>query len=172
MNASPSPVVEEGAAVAVSRRLEPTQNPMAARRVIRRETFDGVADDAVTIDSSDRQRRRYLLTTDAGAPVLLDLAAPADLREGDVLALSDGRHVVVHAKAEALLRVTPATPRIAWHLGNRHLDVEIAADALYIRQDHVIAAMLAGLGAQAEPVSRPFQPESGAYAYAHAHAHG
>ncbi len=65
---------------------------------------------------------------------------------------------------------------VAWHLGNRHLPTEIAADAIYIRHDHVIEAMLEGLGAAVTPVERPFTPQSGAYAAhrhaAHDHHHG
>ena len=61
-----------------------------------------------------------------------------------------------------------ALPRIAWHLGNRHCPAEIHSDRIYIRRDHVIEAMLAGLGATVTPVTRPFDPERGAY---HDHGH-
>ena len=68
-----------------------------------------------------------------------------------------------------------ALARRAWHLGNRHLATEIADGVLRIRPDHVIEAMLEGLGAALTRVSRPFQPEGGAYgdhAGPHRHDHG
>ena len=55
--------------------------------------------------------------------------------------------------------------RLAWHLGNRHLETEIGAKWLRIRRDHVIAAMLRGLGARVAEIEAPFQPEGGAYAH-------
>jgi urease accessory protein len=64
--------------------------------------------------------------------------------------------------------------RIAWHLGNRHLATEIAARVIHIRDDHVIADMIRGLGAEARVVQRPFNPEGGAYGQGavHGHSHG
>ena len=73
----------------------------------------------------------------------------------------------VTAAAEPLLQVTAATPRdllrLAWHLGNRHLPAQIEPERILIRPDHVIADMLAGLGAVVKDVSEPFDPEGGAY---------
>jgi len=128
----------------------------------------GPADDALTLDFDGRNRRRFTATTAGGVDVLVDLPRPMAIPNGARLALENGRTVEVLAADEDLLRVTPATARIAWHLGNRHLPVEIAEDALFIRADHVIAEMLAGLGAATAPARRPFQPEGGAYAH-HAH---
>jgi len=129
----------------------------------------GAADDALTLDFDARNRRRFTATTAGGLEILIDLERPMAIGHGARLALADGRHVEVRAADEDLLRVTPPSAQIAWHLGNRHLPVEIAADALFIRADHVIAAMLVGLGATTAAVRRPFQPEGGAYA---GHAHG
>lgn len=125
----------------------------------------GPADDALTLDFDGRNRRRFTATTAGGVEILVDLPRPMAIAHGARLALEDGRHVEIRAADEDLLRVTPPTARIAWHLGNRHLPVEIADDALFIRDDHVIKEMLVGLGAVAEPERRPFQPEKGAYGH-------
>lgn len=130
----------------------------------------------VTLDYEDRCRRRMRLVADDGFAFLLDLAEAGVLAGGDGLRLEDGRWIAVRAAPERLTRVACADPHhlavVAWHLGNRHLPAEIGADAIYIRHDHVIEAMLEGLGATVSPVERAFTPESGAYA-AHRHAaHG
>ena len=121
----------------------------------------------VTLGFDDRHRRRLLLASDAGEPFLLDLPRAFVLGEGDGLALSDGSWLAVKAAPEPLLEVMAASPallaRLAWHIGNRHLPAQIERDRLLIRDDHVIAAMLEGLGAQLRRVNAPFSPESGAY---------
>jgi urease accessory protein len=63
----------------------------------------------------------------------------------------------------------PDLARLAWHLGNRHTDVQVVGDALRIRRDHVLEDMLLGLGAQLTPVEAPFDPEGGAYPTHHDH---
>ena len=130
----------------------------------------------VTLAYDDRHRRRLRLESDGGEPFLLDLAEAGVLEDGDGLALSDGSWLAVRAKAEPLIEVTAADPaalaRLAWHLGNRHLPVAIDGARLLIRDDHVIAAMLEGLGARLRRIEAPFSPERGAYhAAAHHHDH-
>jgi urease accessory protein len=131
--------------------------------------------DSVTLDWDHRHRRRIKLALDGGGEVLLDLAQTAVLHEGDGLVLEGGGIVAVHAKPEAVCDIGAASPaalaRIAWHLGNRHLPVEILPGALRIRDDHVIVAMLEGLGATVVRISAPFTPEGGAYDQAHGPAH-
>jgi urease accessory protein len=135
----------------------------------------GEARGTVTLDYDTRHRRRLTLASDAGQPFLLDLARTEVLREGDGLALSDGTWLEVKAAAEPLLEVRAGTPellmRLAWHLGNRHLPTAIEADRLLIRDDHVIAAMLEGLGANLCRVKAPFTPEGGAYSAGAGHHH-
>jgi urease accessory protein len=96
------------------------------------------------------------------------------LRGGDALVLEDGRLVEVVAAAEPLLEIRGADPlhlvRVAWHLGNRHLPTQIMPKGLRIRRDHVIEAMVKGLGARIIEIEAPFDPEGGAYASSHAHA--
>jgi len=133
------------------------------------------ARDTVTLAYDDRHRRRLRLESDAGEPFLLDLAETGVLEEGDGLALSDGSWLAVKAKPEPLIEVTAADAtelaRLAWHLGNRHLPVEIDGARLLIRDDHVIAAMLEALGAHLRHIEAPFSPERGAYHAAAQHHH-
>lgn len=129
----------------------------------------------VTLGYDDRHRRRLRLESDAGESFLLDLPRALVLEEGDGLALSDGSWLAVRAAPEALIEVTAPTPellaRLAWHIGNRHLPAQIEAHRLLIRDDHVIAAMLKGLGASLRRIDAPFAPERGAYDAAPHHHH-
>ncbi|MEQ8967412.1 MAG: urease accessory protein UreE [Azospirillaceae bacterium] len=128
--------------------------------------------DTVTLAYDDRYRRRIRLATDGGGSVLLDLPQAVVLGDGDRLVLDDGATVRVVAAPEPLVRVTGDLVRLAWHIGNRHLPCQIGLEALLIRRDPVIEAMLAGLGATLAPVEAPFDPERGAYAGGSAHGHG
>jgi urease accessory protein len=126
------------------------------------------ARDAVTLDFDDRHRRRRRYTGERGLVFLLDLPEAAVLRDGDGLVLEDGAGIVaVRAAPEPVVEVTASTPEalahLAWHLGNRHLPAEIGAGRILIRDDHVIARMLEGLGATLRRVQAPFNPEGGAY---------
>lgn len=124
--------------------------------------------DSITLDHEQRHRRRAAMRSDGGIAFLLDLPQAAHLHDGTRLLLDDGRCVLVRAAAEPVLDIQgPDLTRIAWHLGNRHTATQILADRLRIRDDHVLALMLRGLGAVVTPVSAPFEPESGAYAHDH-----
>ncbi|MDE2515684.1 MAG: urease accessory protein UreE [Rhodospirillales bacterium] len=126
------------------------------------------ATDTVRIDFDRRHRRRILLATEAGAELLLDLPQAVRLRDGDGLVLETGGVVAVAARPEALLEIhahdTDALVRIAWHLGNRHLPVQLMEEAIRIRADHVIAEMVEILGGHVHPIEAAFDPEPGAYA--------
>jgi urease accessory protein len=93
---------------------------------------------------------------------------------GDFLEASDGGVVEVVAANERLLHVTCASPiqlaRCAYHLGNRHAPVQVGDGWLRLALDHVLRAMLAGLGATVTDVEAPFDPEAGAYGAVHSHA--
>ena len=138
-------------------------------------SWSGPAEDTVSIDFDRRHRRRHVLTTASGAQLLIDLPQAVRLRDGDGLALEDGRVVRVVAAAEKLLEIHAHGPaelvRIAWHLGNRHLPVQLLGDTIRIRADHVIADMVHGLGGHAHAIEAPFDPEAGAYAGGHGHPH-
>ncbi len=106
---------------------------------------------------------------------MLDLPRAEQLAAGDALRLESGGLIAVRAADESLIAVTAATPallmRCAYHLGNRHLPVQLDMDRLLIQTDSVIAEMLVGLGAKVESVQAPFQPEGGAYAPGGHHHH-
>lgn len=110
-----------------------------------------------------------------GVEFLLDLPQATPIRNGDGLVLDDGRMVEVRAKPEPLLVIKAKDAlhlaRLAWHIGNRHVPAAIETGRVLIRPDHVIAAMLVGLGAEVSAIEAPFDPEGGAYG-GHAHAHG
>ncbi|MBI5910516.1 MAG: urease accessory protein UreE [Betaproteobacteria bacterium] len=131
--------------------------------------------DFVVLDAQDRHRRRIVFVGEHGATYLLDLPKPALLRNGDGLLLDDGSIVRVTGKLEPLIEICAASPRemarIAWHIGNRHTDMQLAGDKLRIRRDHVLEDMLHGLGAMLTFIEAPFDPESGAYQQGHAHGH-
>jgi urease accessory protein len=136
---------------------------------------DRVAD-IVTLDHDGRHRRRVALKGEGGLDFLLDLDKAAVLNDGDAVKLEDGRLVRIKAAPQPLLEIRAENPlrlmRIAWHIGNRHTPAEIAADAIYIEDDHVLAEMVRGQGGTATPVTRPFQPERGAYEQDCGHDHG
>ncbi len=130
---------------------------------------------AVSLSYEDRILRRRRLTTTAGQSFVADLANTTNLVAGAVFILEDGRAVVVEPAEEHLLEVWGHhLPRLAWHIGNRHTPCEIGTDRLWIKEDHVLQAMLEQLGATVKKVERPFKPEGGAYGHGrtYGHAHG
>src|SRR5437660_6444833 len=102
----------------------------------------GAAIDRVVLDASERHRRRIVLTSERGTPLLLDLPHAVTLRDGDGLVLDDGTLVRVDGKPEPLCEIAAANAvdlaRFAWNLGNRHVDVQIVGDRLRIRRDPVL----------------------------------
>jgi urease accessory protein len=145
-----------------------------ATKVFASSEWSHVATDRVVLDHDGRHRRRLALKGEGGTEFLLDLPEARTLRDGDGLLLEDGRIVEVKAAPETLSEVRGKDPdhllRLAWHLGNRHLPTQILGDRLLIRHDHVIDAMLRGLGATVTTVEAPFDPEGGAYGD-HGHDH-
>ncbi|MTV18730.1 MULTISPECIES: urease accessory protein UreE [Bradyrhizobium] len=150
-----------------------------ATKVLGQHRWKEAAADTVVLDFDDRHRRRMVMTGTRGLEFLLDLENATALRGGDALVLEDGRLVEVVAAPEPLAEIRGSDPhhliRVAWHLGNRHLPTQIMPKGLRIRRDHVIEAMVKGLGARVIEIEAPFDPEGGAYAehaHADAHAHG
>jgi urease accessory protein len=145
-----------------------------ASQIERAGAWDGAREiDRVVLDADERARRRVVLTGERGTIFLLDLPRVFALRDGDGLLLDDGAIVRVAGKPEPLVEIAAANAhalaRIAWHLGNRHVDLQVVGERLRIRRDHVLEEMLRGLGAHLTPLEAPFDPEPGAYA---AHGHG
>jgi urease accessory protein len=147
---------------------------MRAAAVLPAGTWDPAkAVDRVLLDFDHRHRRRILLRTDGGRDMLLDLPEALRLRHGDGLQLDNGGVVLVAAPPEDLLEIQAHDEgelvRIAWHLGNRHLSVQVLGSRLRIRDDHVIRAMVERLGGQVTTLQAPFDPEVGAYEHSHHH---
>jgi urease accessory protein len=147
-----------------------------ATKVLGQHRWKEAAADTIVLDFDDRHRRRMAMTGTRGLEFLLDLESAIALRGGDALVLEDGRLIEVVAAPEPLLEIKGADPhhliRVAWHLGNRHLPTQLMPKGLRIRRDHVIEAMVKGLGARVVEIEAPFDPEGGAYASAaHGHAH-
>jgi len=133
----------------------------------------GRAIDRVVLDAGDRNRRRIVLAGEKGTEFLLDVEKPVALRDGDGLLLDDGSIVLVAGMPEPLLEICAHsaldTVRLAWHLGNRHTDVQIAGDHIRIRRDHVLEDMLRGLGAHLHLLEAPFDPEPASPHHGHQH---
>ena len=140
----------------------------------------GPAHDRLELPFHFRQKSRLLARLASGEEVGVMLERGTVLRGGDRLRCSDGRSVRVVAAPEALSVVTHDDPwqlaRAAYHLGNRHIDVQVGNGWLRYLHDHVLDDMLTGLGFTVGFAELPFEPESGAYAHSgvarpHAHAH-
>jgi urease accessory protein len=123
-----------------------------------------------------RQKSRLRTKLTDGEDAWLLLPRGDILRGGDKLLASDGRIVEVIAQPEDVLHVAcadaTALARAAYHLGNRHVPVQVGDGFLRIAADHVLAEMLKGLGATLTPMHAPFEPEAGAYGAAGGHHHG
>jgi len=132
--------------------------------------------DRIVLDAGDRNRRRIVLTGEKGTSFLLDFPSPVTLRDGDGLVLDDGSIVEVVGAPEALIEVSAhnalETVRLAWHLGNRHTDVQIVGGKIRLRRDHVLEDMLRGLGAYVSELDAPFDPEPASPHGHHGHEHG
>jgi urease accessory protein len=130
--------------------------------------------DRVLIDYDRRFRRRIVLATVLGGEVSIDLPHAVRLRDADGLLVESGV-VRVCAQPEELMEIHAHEDgelvRIAWHLGNRHLPVQLLDDRIRIRADHVIGEMVEGLGGHVDMIQAPFDPESGAYAGGGHHHH-
>lgn len=125
------------------------------------------ADAALTLPFGDRQRSRLRTQLDSGEEVGLMLPRGHVLRDGDCLRASDGRIIVVCAAVEAVSTAhaddAQLLARAAYHLGNRHMPLQVGAGWLRYRHDHVLDEMVKGLGLNVQTEQAPFEPESGAY---------
>ena len=123
---------------------------------------------SVTLAAAGRHRRRVVLADDAGADFLLDLPRAVMMKDGDGLELEDGDLLRVVAAAEEVIEVAclgeAELARVAWHVGNRHIPVQILPGrALRMGMDHVLLALLESQGLRVTRLRAPFQPEAGAY---------
>lgn len=141
----------------------------------------------LTLPFELRQKSRLRVRLDSGEDVALTMPRGRVLRGGDRLRADDGTIVLVRAAAELVSTVTAAEPeplaRAAYHLGNRHVPVQVGAGFLRYQHDHVLDDMVRAIGVEVRAEQAPFEPEAGAYAqagsdsqhglqHAHGHAHG
>lgn len=135
--------------------------------------YHGTPFDRIVLAHDERHLRRKVLTLQQGEQVLVDLPEPVLFGHGDVLVLEDGSLAEIIAAEEALYEVLPRNRQhlteLAWHLGNRHLPAQLEETRILILKDHVIKAMLEGLGARVSEITAPFQPLRGAYHSGHGH---
>ncbi len=142
---------------------------------------------SVTLDWDTRQKSRFDATDSTGRPLGVFLPRGTVVRGGDVLVAEDGSLVRVEAAPQTVLRISfcseHGTPfdlmRAAYHLGNRHVPIELQPDHLKIEPDHVLAELLRSMHMTVAEVQEPFEPEGGAYGdnammghdHGHSHAH-
>jgi urease accessory protein len=133
--------------------------------------------DLVVLPHDERRVRRRAIELVHGDTVLVDFPEPVTLESGGALALENGLNVEIIAGEERLYEVRGKDHihlmQLCWHLGNRHLKVQIErewegiGERILILRDHVIRDMLIGLGATVTEISEPFHPQEGAYTHAH-----
>ena len=129
--------------------------------------------DRLELPFESRQKSRQRAVLASGEEVLVDLPRGQVLRGGDWLMASDGRAIEVVAQRERVVHVecdgAQALARAAYHLGNRHVAVQVGDGWLRIAADTVLERMLEGLGARLSTLEAPFEPEAGAYGAHHRH---
>jgi urease accessory protein len=138
----------------------------------------------VTLDWDTRQKSRFDATDSSGRGLGVFLPRGTVVRGGDVLVAEDGSLIRVLAAPQQVLHISVADPkqaafdlmRAAYHLGNRHVPIELQADHLKIEPDHVLADLMRQMGMQVAEAMAPFEPEGGAYGdsalMSHDHGHG
>src|ERR1700720_1562007 len=132
--------------------------------------------DRVILTPDQRRAPRGAVTGVKGTRFDFDLAEPVALRAGDLLVLDDGNLIEVVAEPEPLIEARAkdltVLARLAWHLGDRHVPVQLFPNRLRVRRDAAIEALLVRLGAKTVAIEAPFEPEGGPYlASAHGHHH-
>ncbi len=135
----------------------------------------GEVSDSLTLPYETRKKSRFRCALDSGTECALILPRGSSLRQGDVLSAEDGTRIVVKAAAETLSSVSTSDPllltKAAYHLGNRHVPLQIDAGVLRYLHDHVLDDMVREMGLSVECLDAPFQPESGAYGRHGGHGH-
>jgi len=139
---------------------------------------------SITLDWDTRQKSRFDATDSSGRQLGVFLPRGTVVRGGDVLVAEDGSLVRVEAAPQSVLRITACAEhgspfdlmRAAYHLGNRHVPIELKPDHLKIEPDHVLADLLRAMHMMVTEVQEPFEPEGGAYGdnamMGHDHGHG
>jgi urease accessory protein len=149
--------------------------PRATSVIAAQHRHDRPVADTVILDYAQRSAGHVSVASVKGSPVEIDLHGAVRLRTDDLLELEDGTLVEVVAAAEPLIEAraadVAALARLAWHLGDRHVPVELLPNRIRARRDDAVEALLAALGAKTALIEAPFEPEGGAYAPVQAPAH-
>jgi urease accessory protein len=131
---------------------------------------------SLTLPFEKRQICRQRVMLDNGDEASLIIDRGTVLRDGDMLATEDGRLIQVRAAEETISTVytedCQQLARAAYHLGNRHVSLEVQPGRLRYLHDHVLDHMVHELGLEVVVEDAPFEPESGAYGHGHEHGHG
>ncbi|ASV84709.1 urease accessory protein UreE 1 [Ochrobactrum quorumnocens] len=135
------------------------------------EVIDVVPAGHAILERDERHLRRKAIALEDGEKIFVDFAQSVVLDHGDRLVLEDGREIEIRAAREALYEIRGRDAlhiaKLAWHIGNRHLAAQIEPDRIFILRDHVIKAMLEGLGAKVKDTNDIFSPLRGAYSSGH-----
>ena len=122
-----------------------------------------------------RQKSRIRVTLKSGLEAALFLDRGIILRGGDLLQAESGNVIQIIAAQQPVMHVEAETPQLlmcaAYHLGNRHVPLQVGNGWLRLEQDHVLKDMLLGLGMKVTEQHAPFEPEAGAYGGGHRHSH-
>jgi urease accessory protein len=149
--------------------------PRATRVLAPTERRDQPVVDTLILPYAQRSAQKGFLFGVKGTCVELDFAEAVRLRTDDALLLDDGKLVEIVAEPEPLIEARaadlPGLARLAWHLGDRHVPVQVLERRLRLKRDAAIEALLDSLGAKTVAIEAPFEPEGGAYAVAAGHQH-
>jgi len=136
-----------------------------------RYTGSSRPDAHLVLPFDQRQKSRMAVILESGEHAAVMLERGGVLRGGDLLRAADGRIVAVEAAPEKVMRVTASDARhlaqVAYHLGNRHVPLQVGDGWLLLEEDHVLEHMLEGLGVKTAHELSPFEPEVGAYGAHH-----
>jgi len=135
-------------------------------------SVNAIAERAV-LTFDERCKSRLLVKLESGEHAALIVERGKVLRSGERVRLQDGRTIDIIAAPESLFEAVSEDPlliaKAAYHLGNRHVAVQLMSGALRFLADHVLSEMVAGLGLKVSAIVAPFEPEGGAYGHHHAH---
>ena len=141
---------------------------------VERRVREGTPTDVLSLPYDERKKSRLRARAESGREVAIVLERGSSLRHGDLLAAESGEILLVRAAAESVSDVTSSDAvllaKAAYHLGNRHVPLQIERGALRYQHDHVLDEMVGALGLLVTPRTAAFEPEGGAYAGGHAHA--
>lgn len=150
--------------------------PRATSVIAAAHRHDRPIADTVILDYAQRSADKVTVTGANGTVIDIELHMPVRLRTDDLLLLDDGTLVEVVAAPEPLIEARAfdlaGLSRLAWHLGDRHIPVQVLTNRVRARRDAAVETLLTSLGAKVTMIDAPFEPEGGAYALSQAHDHG